>query len=58
MRAFDPLPGAFAGFGGEALKIHRAMPHSPPSLIWPTDRAWFIGIPIYTAEIAIGAERR
>lgn len=28
--------------------------HSPPSLIWPTDRAWFIGIPIHTAEIAVG----
>jgi hypothetical protein len=27
--------------------------HDPPSLIWPDDRAWFIGIPIYTFEIAI-----
>lgn len=26
-----------------------------PSLIWPDDRSWFIGAPIYTCEIAIGA---
>jgi|tagenome__1003787_1003787.scaffolds.fasta_scaffold20749442_2 hypothetical protein len=27
-------------------------PHNPPSLIWPEDRSWFIGMPIYTNEIA------
>jgi hypothetical protein len=26
---------------------------SPPSLIWPEDRSWFIGAPIYTNEIAV-----
>lgn len=26
-----------------------------PSMIWPEDRSWFIGAPIYTDEIAIGA---
>ncbi len=26
---------------------------SPPSLIWPHDRSWFIGAPIYTNEIAL-----
>jgi hypothetical protein len=28
-------------------------PQDPPSLIWPEDRSWFIGAPIYTNEIAI-----
>lgn len=28
-------------------------PHSPPSLIWPDDRSWFVGAPIYTNEIAV-----
>ena len=27
---------------------------SPPSLIWPDDRSWFVGVPIYTNEIAVG----
>jgi hypothetical protein len=27
--------------------------HNPPSLIWPDDRSWFVGVPIYTTEIAI-----
>jgi hypothetical protein len=27
--------------------------HDPPSLIWPRDRSWFVGIPIYTFEIVI-----
>jgi hypothetical protein len=26
---------------------------SPPSLIWPEDRSWFVGAPIYTNEIAV-----
>ena len=26
---------------------------SPPSLIWPDDRSWFVGAPIYTNEIAV-----
>jgi hypothetical protein len=29
-----------------------------PSLIWPEDRSWFIGAPIYTREIAVGADGR
>lgn len=29
-----------------------------PSLIWPEDRSWFIGAPIYTTEIALGADER
>jgi hypothetical protein len=31
----------------------RHQPHNPPSLIWPEDRAWFAGAPIYTNELAI-----
>jgi hypothetical protein len=31
----------------------RHHPHEPPSLIWPTDRSWFVGAPIYTNEIAV-----
>jgi hypothetical protein len=26
----------------------------PPSLIWPQDRSWFLGAPIYTNEFALG----
>jgi hypothetical protein len=32
----------------------RQHPHAPPSLVWPADRSWFVGVPIYTNEIAIG----
>lgn len=28
-------------------------PHAPPSLIWPEDRSWFVGAPIYTNEMAV-----
>jgi hypothetical protein len=28
---------------------------SPPSLVWPDDRSWFVGAPIYTNEIAVAA---
>jgi hypothetical protein len=31
----------------------RHWPHAPPSLIWPEQRSWFVGIPIYTNEIAV-----
>jgi hypothetical protein len=31
----------------------RHQPQDPPSLIWPEDRSWFVGVPIYTNEIAI-----
>lgn len=34
-----------------ALRHHA---YSRPSLIWPEDRSWFVGAPIYTNEIAIG----
>jgi len=32
----------------------RHQPQDPPSLIWPEDRSWFIGAPIYTREMAVG----
>ncbi len=28
-----------------------------PSLVWPQDRSWFVGAPIYTNELAVGASR-
>lgn len=28
-------------------------PQDPPALIWPEDRSWVVGAPIYTNEIAI-----
>jgi hypothetical protein len=31
----------------------RHMSESPPSLIWPDDRSWFAGTPIYSNEIAV-----
>jgi hypothetical protein len=31
----------------------RHQAHTPPSLIWPADRSWFVGAPIYTNEIAV-----
>jgi hypothetical protein len=31
----------------------RHQPQDPPSLIWPEDRSWFVGVPIYTNEIAV-----
>jgi hypothetical protein len=31
----------------------RHQPHDPPTLIWPEDRSWFVGVPIYTNEIAV-----
>lgn len=27
--------------------------HDPPSLVWPNDRSWFVGIPINSREIAV-----
>jgi hypothetical protein len=27
---------------------------TPPSLIWPEDRSWFVGAPICTNEFAVG----
>ena len=39
-----PLRSALA-FGHE--------PSSLPSLVWPDDRSWFVGAPIYTNEIAV-----
>jgi hypothetical protein len=33
-----------------ALRRH----HDLPSLIWPDDRSWFVGIPEYTRELALG----
>ena len=31
----------------------RHQPLHPPSLIWPEDRSWFVGAPVYTNEIAL-----
>jgi hypothetical protein len=38
-----------------SLRAASAFRHQPdpPSLIWPEDRSWFVGVPIYTREIAI-----
>ena len=36
-----------------SARAFRHQPHDPPSLIWPEDRSWFIGVPEYTNEIAI-----
>jgi hypothetical protein len=38
----------------ESITAFRHHPHHPPSLIWPEDRSWFVGIPIYSNDIAIG----
>jgi hypothetical protein len=38
------------------LRSATAFGHEPPglpSLIWPEDRSWFVGAPIYTNEIAV-----
>jgi hypothetical protein len=35
----------------------RHQPQNPPSLIWPEDRSWFIGVPIYANEIAVAGTR-
>jgi hypothetical protein len=36
-----------------AAMAFRHQPQDPPSLIWPEDRSWFVGAPIYTNEIAV-----
>ncbi|MBO3095590.1 hypothetical protein [Cellulomonas dongxiuzhuiae] len=41
-----PLPAALA---------LRDLPGDAPSLVWPEDRSWFVGVPIYTREVAVGA---
>jgi hypothetical protein len=35
----------------------RHQPQDPPSLIWPEDRSWFVGVPIYANEIAVAGTR-
>lgn len=37
----------------ESVTAFRHHPHNPPSLIWPEDRSWFVGIPIYSNDIAV-----
>jgi hypothetical protein len=32
--------------------------YNPPSLIWPKDRSWFVGAPIYTNEYAVGGPQQ
>ena len=42
------------------LRSATAFRHEPfvqPSLIWPEDRAWFVGVPIYTNEITVAGPR-
>ncbi|WP_125776501.1 hypothetical protein [Antribacter gilvus] len=29
----------------------------PPTLVWPEDRSWFLGVPIYTLEAALGGPK-
>jgi hypothetical protein len=36
-----------------SVTAFRHEPHNPPSLVWPEDRSWFVGAPIYTNELAI-----
>lgn len=38
----------------QSVTAFRAWLHDPPSLIWPQDRSWFVGIPAYSAQIAVG----
>ncbi|WP_448060777.1 hypothetical protein [Cellulomonas hominis] len=35
----------------------RHQQHELPSLVWPQDRSWFVGAPIYTNELAVGGSR-
>lgn len=36
-----------------SVTAFRRQQQDPPSLIWPENRSWFVGAPIYTNEIAI-----
>lgn len=36
-----------------AVTAFRDCATDPPSLVWPEDRAWFVGAPIYTNEFAV-----
>jgi hypothetical protein len=54
------LPGRNYFLWSGPLSSVAALRHTGdiPSLIWPEDRSWFIGAPIYTREIALGASER
>jgi hypothetical protein len=39
------------------LRSAMAFREEPPSLIWPEDRSWFVGAPIYTNEIAVSGAK-
>ena len=41
-----------------AARILRDHGYAPPSLIWPQDRYWFPGAPIYTNELGSAAPTR
>jgi hypothetical protein len=41
-----------------AATAFRHQPQDPPSLIWPEDRSWFVGAPIYTNEIAVAGTKQ
>lgn len=55
-----PLPARNYFLWSGPLSSASALRHTGdiPSLVWPEDRSWFIGAPIYTSEIAVGAEER
>jgi hypothetical protein len=40
-----------------ALSVLARCATSPPSPIWPEDRSWFVGTPIYSNEIAVAGSR-
>jgi hypothetical protein len=47
------LPGRRYFLWTGPLRSATAFAHDPPSLIWPKNRSWFVGAPIYTNEIAV-----
>jgi hypothetical protein len=40
-----------------SVTAFRHQPQDPPSLVWPDDRSWFVGVPIYANEIAVAGTR-
>jgi len=37
-----------------SVTAFRGLIAAPPSLIWPEDRSWFVSVPIYSREAAVG----
>ena len=48
-----PIPLVDGAAAAVSRDRFRHQPQDPPSLIWPEDRSWFVGAPIYTNGIAI-----